>query len=252
MGFVSLKEQELLNMEQISKISIPSPCNQSFDSFTTTKNGGFCSVCQKEVIDFRNKNDEEILHYFENTKSKTCGYFRKEQLKTYEAIEKDSNPVAKRKWKFGFASISVFSLLSFNNAYTQSKTEVPVQQNESKSFLAVEKEEDKIRVSGLVSDVNGPMPGVTVWLKDTNVQVSTGFDGTFVFPQPIVKGAIIVVSFMGMETQEIIVKQEKNTIVLRDLFPNNDLVMAGEVAVDKVYHSKTSFLQKLKQWFRNE
>ncbi len=237
-------------MSQITKISIASPCSQTFESFSPTANGGFCSMCQKEVIDFRNKTDKEVLHYFQTDHTKTCGYFRKEQLKTYESIPKDSNFLA--KWKFGFASFSLFSLFTTNQVIAQSKEETPMHQTDAKNLLTEESKEEKIIVRGSVSDASGRMPGATIWLKNSDLTVSTGFDGTFQFPTPISKGSVIVVSFLGMETQEIIVTQERNIIVLKDLSTHCELMFAGEVLVEKVYRNKIPFFQKVKNWFLHE
>ncbi len=61
----------------------------------------------------------------------------------------------------------------------------------------------KRTVVGVVKDISGvPIPGATVQLKDTNIGVVTDFDGEF---QLEVDGdvAILVISFLGYETQEI-------------------------------------------------
>lgn len=63
-------------------ISIPKPCHEDWSAMTPTDKGAFCAACAKEVTDFSNMNDDEVKHYFLlNAGKKTCGRFRKEQLK---------------------------------------------------------------------------------------------------------------------------------------------------------------------------
>lgn len=64
------------------KISIPRPCHEDWSAMAPTDKGAFCAVCTKEVMDFSDMNDDEVKNYFLlNAGKKTCGRFRKEQLK---------------------------------------------------------------------------------------------------------------------------------------------------------------------------
>lgn len=65
------------------QIAVPTPCDEKWSSFAKTSRGGFCSSCQKEVIDFSSWSDERLLLYFKNLKRNTCGRFRQDQLKVY-------------------------------------------------------------------------------------------------------------------------------------------------------------------------
>ncbi|EKT3957783.1 SusC/RagA family TonB-linked outer membrane protein [Flavobacterium psychrophilum] len=51
-------------------------------------------------------------------------------------------------------------------------------------------------VKGVVTDANGPMPGVNVLVKGTQRGVSTGFDGAYSIKAS--QGEVLVFSFMGM------------------------------------------------------
>ncbi|HEY9046483.1 MAG TPA: hypothetical protein VIN08_11335 [Ohtaekwangia sp.] len=63
-------------------LSIPTPCHEKWNSFSTTKLGGFCSSCKKEVIDFTKWDEEQIKKYF-SKHSSVCGRFSADQLKEY-------------------------------------------------------------------------------------------------------------------------------------------------------------------------
>ncbi|MGC4041266.1 MAG: energy transducer TonB [Flavobacterium sp.] len=63
------------------KISIPKPCNESWDKMTPDETGRFCSSCVKSVVDFSEMKASEIQDFFiKNQGQKVCGRFRNEQL----------------------------------------------------------------------------------------------------------------------------------------------------------------------------
>ena len=70
-------------MYQKTTLSIKTPCSEKFGNFLQTEKGGFCTTCQKEVIDFRNWTDEALANYFKNTTQKNCGFFMVDRLKAY-------------------------------------------------------------------------------------------------------------------------------------------------------------------------
>lgn len=66
-----------------NSISIPKPCHENWDAMLLEEKGRFCNSCSKTVIDFTKSSDEEIANYFQNNIGiKTCGRFKKEQLKS--------------------------------------------------------------------------------------------------------------------------------------------------------------------------
>ncbi|MDR2037351.1 MAG: TonB-dependent receptor [Bacteroidales bacterium] len=68
-----------------------------------------------------------------------------------------------------------------------------------------------LNMGGVVSDEEGPMPGVSIHLKGrTTIGTTTNTDGTFKIRAS--KGDVIVFSFIGYETVEYLVDQEDNNI----------------------------------------
>lgn len=61
-------------------LRIPEPCNVSDDFMTPTNDGQFCSQCSRELIDFTDFSDLELIAHFRHTKGNLCGTFSKEQL----------------------------------------------------------------------------------------------------------------------------------------------------------------------------
>ena len=71
--------------ENLFKIYIPEPCGEDWDKMTPNRQGAYCKVCAKTVVDFSGKSDEEIkLFLLENTQNKICGRFMVNQLNDYK------------------------------------------------------------------------------------------------------------------------------------------------------------------------
>lgn len=86
-----------------------------------------------------------------------------------------------------------------------------------KDAKSVTSEQKGIKIKGTVVDKKGaPLPGVSIVVKGTNTGVSTDMDGKFTISVPSEK-SILVFSFIGMETKEIVAgKQESIKVVLEE------------------------------------
>ncbi|MCK9180789.1 MAG: carboxypeptidase-like regulatory domain-containing protein, partial [Bacteroides sp.] len=85
---------------------------------------------------------------------------------------------------------------------------------------SVLEQEKKTTLVGHVLDIKGnPLPGVTIVLKGTIMGTSTNVNGEFKLslPESKIKNGILIVSFVGMETQEIAIKNFRDfKIVLKE------------------------------------
>ncbi len=74
------------------------------------------------------------------------------------------------------------------------------------SFWCANKSMAQSKVTGIVTE-NGimPLPGVSVIIKGTTIGVSTDFDGKYAFSEGINDNSILVFSYLGFKTQEILV-----------------------------------------------
>ena len=244
-------------MEKIN-IQIDKPCSEDFKTFKKTDKGGFCNSCKKTVVDFTKMNDQEIITYFNSDKSKTCGLFLESQLKSY------SNPSISlnRKNTSTFASslfgISLVSVLSLTNAYSQEKTNttsiVKEENVDTKKDIDSVDLNEKFTVSGIVSDKSGPLPGANIYLKNYNISTQTDIDGKFTFPKLLKTGDVLIVSFIGYNNKEIQVKSKNESITISyDVkLDNCQMFMMGEVATNNVYKSKRTLFQKIKSLFTND
>ncbi|WP_158561260.1 carboxypeptidase-like regulatory domain-containing protein [Emticicia sp. C21] len=77
-------------MKQSFQLNIENPCHEQWESFTPTANGGFCALCQKNVIDFSEMSESQLVAFFRdrlNSSQNLCGRFRENQLKKNYKIE---------------------------------------------------------------------------------------------------------------------------------------------------------------------
>jgi hypothetical protein len=61
-------------------LKIEKPCSENWSNMTVNDAGKFCSNCQKNVIDFSNCSDDEVIRILEKIEGKVCGRLRKDQL----------------------------------------------------------------------------------------------------------------------------------------------------------------------------
>lgn len=223
-------------------LEINKPCSEKFSDFTKTNAGGFCNSCQKEVVDFTGMSSQEIINYFKNhTNEKTCGQFADYQLATYS---ENSNP---KKYSFlrgiGLACLSLFTFNTVQAQQTKSQVEIAPTKPQQKTASTQQK---TFTVRGIVSEGSYPLPGAAVMLQGTTIGVETDFEGAFEFPKPLKKGDVLIVSFIGMDTQKITIKDPKSAsnINLKVDLKSDSCVLLGEVTVKKPFKSKKKFWKK--------
>ena len=225
-------------------ISIPQPCHENWEGMTTIDKGKFCASCQKKVFDFTRASDREIVTAYEQNQN-LCGRFLNTQLHRDLTKQKEKSSV----WIAAATAFISFISIGSQNAIAQEqpvKTEQTDQRMLGK-FLVTKPAE--IEVSGTVSDKTGPLPGASIYIKGTEVNVSSDFDGNFTIKAK--KSDILVVTFMGYDSKEIeILDEKKLNITLKE-----GGVMLGEVVtVGGIRAKKRTFFGRIfyaiGNWFR--
>jgi hypothetical protein len=190
-------------MKEHLQISIPTPCHEKWSSFEKTHQGGFCSSCQKEVIDFTAWSDERLIAYFKNPPARTCGRLREGQLRvySYEAVRRK-----RPRW----LSISLASILLV--FISRELSAQPATRQTTEQFQPREGVKDTpksmpgpITITGLVrsKDDKSTLPGVHVLWKGTVVGTSTDAAGKFSLTLPdSVQSPVLVFSYIGCRTVE--------------------------------------------------
>ena len=84
-------------------------------------------------------------------------------------------------------------------------------------------------ISGQVVDNNIPLPGVSVIIKDTTTGTSTDFDGNYTISEGINNNTILVFSYLGFKTQEILVGDQAtiNVQMQEDASILDEVVLVG-------------------------
>jgi hypothetical protein len=192
-------------MKSSFTLSIPRPCREKFENFSKTHLGGFCSSCQKEVIDFTLWDEEKIKAYFKNHTGAACARFRNHQLKKYSRERPDIS--RQHKW----LPLSVLSASLLFNQYSTAQ-EIKKPQQEANSFKVGKVNPQKTADPLAKKEVKGTvvsradsiaLPGVTVRLKGTDMETTTNVEGKFMIsvdhPQP---SDTLVFLFVGYESCE--------------------------------------------------
>lgn len=96
------------------KISIPKPCDESWNEMLPEEQGRFCLKCTKTVVDFSVKSKEEIKSFFREATGKVCGRFAPDQL--YQKPKPAFSPLypVQRIGKFAWALYLVFGAMLFS------------------------------------------------------------------------------------------------------------------------------------------
>ncbi len=220
-------------MKNQFNLNIKTPCQENFNNFSPTTEGGFCESCDTEVIDFTTMSADQIINYLKTKATDTtCGRFNSNQLKTYDAIPK------KRQYLSVLSGIGLacFSLLSLTTAQAQdTKTgEVTAKSN-------IKQSQNLVQVKGVVLDQdNLPLPSATILLEGTSIGTNTDFDGNFEFPEKLKKGAVLVFSYIGYASKKVKIDNESSnpTLVLNVNMTDHDIILMGKIATNDVYRSK--------------
>lgn len=217
-------------------LDITTPCSENFNQFSPTSNGGFCGSCEKEVIDFSVMTTEDIITFFKTKATQnTCGRFNNNQLKTY-------NVESKKNKRIGFITAIGLTCLAFFSSFTAQAQDTvkAIAQKNNKSEIKASKFVKNIVVKGNVTENDMPLPGANVVLEGTTIGVATDFDGTFEFSEKLKIGDILIISYIGMESQKIVIenKDADLSIALNIDMKADACIIMGKVAVKDVYKSK--------------
>lgn len=95
---------------------------------------------------------------------------------------------------------------------------------------------EKRTLTGVVKDAAGAaLPGVTITIKGTTLGVATDIDGKWSLEIPEMQQVVLVFSFVGMKTQEIAYKGQKEINVVLEV----DAAEMDEVVVNGYFTRKT-------------
>ncbi len=109
-------------------IHIPDPCSENWETMSPQEKGRFCAVCSKCVIDFTQKQPEEIKEIFAENHENICGRFYNHQLSNNKTNKTDR--VKNRFFRYipsyfqnNRIILTVFSLILFLTGCSKQKEE---------------------------------------------------------------------------------------------------------------------------------
>lgn len=205
-------------------LSIPEPCGAPLRDMPITAMGRFCHDCQKQVVDFSNMTDRQIVAYVEKH-GNCCGMLRPSQLNRDMLV-----PTQKTTWVQAALFAGMLALTLPETAKAQQRI-----------------------LTGIVKDsASGePLPGVTMSIPATTIVAYTNKDGVFVLqlPDNYSRDFKLVSNYIGYQSKEIQVTGEfltQNIEVNLQLaqIPDNLSVFAGGVQVMVTYEN---WWQRLKR-----
>lgn len=157
-------------------IQIPQPCSAGWKNMTPSEKGRHCASCAKEVVDFSQMSDTQVIDFYQSHKDqKICGHFSTRQLDRQLRL-----PLPQQR--YATSSVSSLSALvmlaaavtATPLAFSQESEKTPVQQ------------EGNVILSGKVSKKNLHAPGMisgTLILNDEGISfgmVMLKYQGTII------------------------------------------------------------------------
>lgn len=142
-------------------------------------------------------------------------------------MKKKSNPWARMKYAF-VLPLAAVTVAAFARPEVSNRLDEISRVN---TGLLVQSLQDKtVKVTGQVleADTRQPIPGVTVIVRGTVNGMMTDKDGKFTFPK-LAEGDVLQFSYVGLQTQTVVVKDEKPLTVLmkENIQPMEELVVVG-------------------------
>lgn len=227
-------------------LKIEHPCQENWHEMRDVPVGRYCLHCQKQVYDFTEFTDKELLDILENFPEKICGRFRKEQI---NRVLKNTQTSHKSP-RFSVVAASLLALSTTNVAVgnpmeikTENQVEIaPTAASENRTQL-VEEPCDTIKkrvIYGYLKDPKQePLIGASVKIVDKNIGASTDIDGYYELALPdedwTTKGFTLEYSSIGMKTAKRSIKNARYPL-RKDIILKNEGILMGDVVIVK-YHT---------------
>ncbi len=208
-------------MKKPIAITLPKPCEESWDEMTPVNGGRHCAMCCKTVIDFTLMSDGEIIDIFRKAKDNPpCGHFRASQL------NRELLDTRRKSSLVGIYAKKVAALLllvqSATTAMAQQKKPV---NNLTQGIKKKTKPAGKRIVGCLVNYTsNVPVAGARVWVRELGIDTITSIEGSFVFTLPdSFNKATVLVESSGQPANSYTIVEE--TITLADIIAGKEITL---------------------------
>lgn len=229
-------------MKQKIQISIPEPCNEGWQNMNPVEKGRFCASCQKTVLDFTYLSDNEIINLV-NKNDNLCGRINTSQLnRNLIATKRTSN-------YFGYFSTSVLAFLGLGTSTIMAQDKPIIEQTDLKYLNKLSDSIETFEVKGTVVFDGKPLLNTTILNNYSSISTLSDVNGRFSI---LVKnGDTLVFSFLGMESQERVVKENKLINIALNRFDNEikmETFVMGFAIKKRTFFGRT--FRKIGNWFR--
>jgi hypothetical protein len=251
------------------KLTIPNPCSADLTKMTPTARGVHCSLCTKEVVDFKGMSDNEVLNFLNTSKGGICGSFRPMQLNRELLVTETRTSNNRRTWfEKWVAAALVFCSVNFLKSQNPQATSAPAaveqhsQLNSVSDSTKVEKPIlRKVSIQGQVLDAetNEPCASAIVYVHDKNscITDSTGHFKLDFKLNDSLDSVILYVRNIGYEVSSVVVYFKDSADVLLDKINHLSINMLpvfrldGEIViVGQIITKRQQFWNRLKFWRR--
>jgi hypothetical protein len=225
-----MESDELLHLDrkntklmQNFQLNIQNPCHEAWEDFRPTPEGGFCASCQKNVIDFSEMTESQLVAYFRDLSTDNqhlCGRFRNDQLQKDYRIE---------EWfpTFSVADKMVHYEIPISQ-FRDSKSSISlplirrmkIVRNMTVALLTFAMIEQgcgqQKQLSGQVVDASDgtPLPGVSIVIKGTKKGVASDANGRYQIA--VNEQDTLVFSSIGFEPKSVSQKDIKPVLNLEE------------------------------------
>lgn len=191
-------------MAKTLQLSIPEPCHENWADMTPTEKGRFCAACQKEVVDFTNMREAELVAFFRKKKTgSVCGRFNDTQLNTEMTV-----PPKRIPWARYFFQITLPAFIASGKLMAQGKVVPEYKSNETvitvlAGFAKVKEKTSSPRqittVKGQVIDETGVgIPYASLTNNKTKAGIVADSLGNFILKDVhVLEGSEYTVSAVG-------------------------------------------------------
>ena len=229
-------------MKQKIQISIPEPCHEAWQNMTPVEKGRFCASCQKTVLDFTYLSDNEIINLVSKNDA-LCGRINVSQLNRNLIETKTKSNY------FGYLATSVLAFLGLGTSTIVAQDKPLVEQTDLKHLNRTSDFIGTFEVKGTVFFEGKPLQNTTI--RNNYSSISTLSDENGKFSIIVKNGDTLDFSFLGMEIQERVVKENKLINVALNRF-DNEIKMETSVT-GYIIEKRTFFgriFRKIGNWFR--
>ena len=201
-------------MKKAIHISIPEPCHEDWSKMTPTQKGRHCASCEKEVTDYTQKTDEELVKLLSNN-GNSCGRFKESQINREVKLERKSSQAFAPFAASLLIPLSLMSSLSTKASSTDNKNEKTYKSIGIGRMSEIIK--TQVTTTGVILDRNGKaLSNVTVYVKETGNTVYSNNSGEFSIVSLSEQTIVFEKGGFYTETYTTISRSQKISIKLLD------------------------------------